>query len=138
MSAPACVVGVAKGTRCLAVIPGEQYCKRHHPGAEHVAERKEQASLAAKASHMRRHSPEVARWIDSVRWDSPDDIRLALLELFKLGAQNGFTPAALNALGNLARTALATLELAAKVKPAEAPLTISVQRFSPEPEGSSE
>jgi hypothetical protein len=108
------------------VVPGRPWCAKHDP--ERQAANRENARLAARASHARRPDPELEAWADTLDWSSEEKREQALREVAVLVAKSGLTPAQGQAIAALARAAAMRPGKAAKPLP---PLLVEVQRFAP-------
>jgi hypothetical protein len=98
-----CIIGQERGIRCLPVVPGSLYCDNHHP--DRKDRRRENNRLAARASHIRRVTPEMEAWADSLDLTTDEGRAQSLTDVARLVAKEGLTPAQGNAIAALARAA---------------------------------
>lgn len=121
-----CVEGFARSLRCFPVIPGTEYCAKHHP--DRAARRSEQAAEAAKASHATwRPDPELEAWADAINWDDEAAIHTFLRETAVLVAKKALTPQQGQVMARLAEERLKGFQKA----PAQAPNLLVGARFDP-------
>ena len=121
-----CVVGQARGLRCLPVVPGTEHCAKHHPDL--ASQRSEQAAEAAKASHATwRPDPELEAWADAITWDDEDSVYAFLRETAVLVAKKGLTPQQGQVMARLAEERLKAFQKA----PAQAgTVEVVIPRFA--------
>lgn len=118
-----CSHGRENGTRCaLPADPITLLCQRHDPAQ--LEARRAQASLAARASHTRRVTPEMEAWAESLDFTTEDGRARSLTEVAQLVAKEAMTPAQGNAIAALARAAGGK----PTPKAPAAPLVVEVER----------
>jgi hypothetical protein len=118
-----CLVGQERGFRCLPVLPGRPYCAKHDP--DQLEARRAQARLAARASHVRRVTPEMETWAESLDFTTEEGRARSLTEVAQLVAKQAISPAEGNAIAALARAATTRVP---KVTP-PAPLVVEVAKY---------
>jgi hypothetical protein len=122
---PRCAALTANGTPCGFPPPaGAVLCQRHDPDQAEV--RRAHNRLAAHASHIRRVTPEMETWAESLDFTTEDGRARSLTEVAQLVAKEALTPGQGNAIAALARAAAG----GKTPKPApSAPLIVEVAKY---------